>query len=75
MGHFHCLAQIPIEEFDIFMNGAFVTDDEYVLKRLGWGSHPFQWLCGVHPRTGVTWRYKLFLEKKRLQRILNDSSK
>ena len=36
-----------------------VSDDDWAIKKLGVSSTPRQFLCGFHPRRGMTWRYQL----------------
>jgi len=64
-GHFHKRHSDEIaSKFEYFMCGSLVSDDEWVLKKLGISSNPSQWLMGVHPRHGVTWRYPLVVDDK-----------
>ena len=62
LGHFHVASFLDWNDFEIFINGCFVTDDQYVLKKLGLRNSTVQITFGVHPRRGVTWRYKLWLD-------------
>lgn len=62
LGHFHVASETEWNDKEIFVNGCFVTDDQWVLKGLGLQSTAKQWAFGVHPRKGVTWRYKIMLE-------------
>jgi len=62
LGHFHLASSLDWNDMEIFVNGAFVSDDQWVLKRLGLSSSTVQWTFGVHPRKGVTWRYKVRLD-------------
>jgi len=39
--------------------GTMVSDDDWSIKKLGVSSSPRQFLCGFHPRHGMTWRYQL----------------
>lgn len=48
---------------EYIMNSTLVSDDDWVLKKLGISSQPSQWLIGVHPRHGVTWRYPLIVDE------------
>lgn len=62
LGHFHNASFIDWNEVEIFVNGCFVSDDQWVLKKLGLASSTTQITFGVHPRKGVTWRYKVRLD-------------
>lgn len=64
-GHFHKHQTTEISSvLEYFMIGSLVTDDEWALKKLGISSNPSQWLLGVHPRRGITWRYPLAVDDK-----------
>ena len=58
-GHFHFPSIIQWNEMEILANGTFVTDDEYVRKKLGLKSLARQIFFGVHPSIGITWRYRI----------------
>ena len=61
-GHFHVAAVYAWNDMEIFTNGCFVTDDQWVLKKMGMASSAVQLLFGVHPRKGVTFRYRVWLD-------------
>lgn len=61
MGHFHVASNFRWNDVEVFVNGSFVTDDEWVLKNIGMNSAAEQWIFGVHPKQGVTFRYKIRL--------------
>lgn len=64
-GHFHKRHMDEVaSQFEYFMCASLVSDDEWALKKLGISSNPSQWLFGVHPRHGVTWRYSLVVDDK-----------
>jgi len=58
-GHFHFPSIIQWNEMEILANGTFVTNDEYVRKKLGLKSLARQIFFGCHPKIGITWRYQL----------------
>jgi predicted phosphodiesterase len=61
-GHFHsAIAGMRFNQLSIFVNGSFVTDDEYAEEHIGVASVPEQLLLGVHPKKGISWRYVLSL--------------
>jgi len=63
-GHFHKYLNDEISsKVELFMNGTLVSDDPWALKTIGISSVPSQWTFGVHKRSGVTWRYPLFVDK------------
>lgn len=60
--HFHSAnAGTRFNQINIYVNGSFITDDEFAEEKLGVSSVPEQLLLGVHPTYGVTWRYILRL--------------
>ena len=62
-GHFHTsVAGMRWGQIISFLNGSFVTDDEFGEEHLAVGSVPEQLLLGVHPKYGVSWRYVLALK-------------
>ncbi len=62
-GHFHsACAGMRFNQGEIFLNGSFVTDDDFAEEVVGVASVPEQVLLGVHPRFGVSWRYVLQLK-------------
>lgn len=63
LGHFHCPHSWTLNNVGIFINGCFVSDDEYVLKRMGFSSITQQYAFGVHSRRGVSWQMKIDLDK------------
>jgi hypothetical protein len=64
-GHFHKRHTDEIaSKFEYFMCGSLVSDDDWALQKLGISSNPSQWLMGVHPKHGVTWRYPLIVDDK-----------
>ena len=62
LGHFHVASMLDWNDIEIFVNGCFVSSNQWVLKKLGLSSSTVQLAFGVHPRKGVTWRYKIRLD-------------
>jgi len=62
IGHFHQRALLPCNFIPIYVNGTFVTDDMYALKKLGARSRPIQTCFFVHPKIGITAEYPLYLD-------------
>jgi len=66
LGHFHFPSIVTWNEIEILTNGCFVSDDEWVRKRLGLKSEPKQIIFGVHPRIGISFRYYIDLEHQKV---------
>lgn len=62
MGHFHVANFLNWQDMEIIMNGTFVSDDQWVLQKLGMSTEPKQVVFGVHPNQGVTFRYLVKLD-------------
>lgn len=62
LGHFHNCCDMDFNTIRFLMNGCFVSDDEYVLHKLGMKGSTSQLTFGVHPK-GITWSYKLDLTR------------
>jgi len=61
-GHFHTMATQQHTTGEVILNGSWMSTDEYALESLGAYGEPFQWLFGVHPQYGVTWRLPIKLK-------------
>lgn len=69
-GHFHKRSSNEIgTNVEHFMCGSLVSDDEWALKKLGISSCPSQWVFGVHPHFGITFRYPLVVDRNLLAKI------
>lgn len=63
-GHFHKAYSNEISsQLEHFMCGSLVSDDEWAQKKLGISSMPSQWIMGLHPKQGITWRYHLIVDR------------
>ena len=62
MGHFHTASEIDRIAGEYFINGAGIGGNEYSIGRLVKSSPPKQFFFGVHPKKGVSWRYKIRLD-------------
>lgn len=64
LGHIHQRAEIPAMdgEGELFVVGSLKGGDEYALYGLQSYSGPRQQLVGCHEKTGVSWRYPLFVQ-------------
>lgn len=72
-GHFHKYhADEVSSKFEYLMTSTLVSDDEWAIKKLGISSSPSQNIFGVHPTMGMTWRYKMVVDRKFLMEKLPD---
>jgi len=62
-GHFHNMATQQHTTGETIINGSWAATDEFALNSLGAYSEPFQWLFGIHPSYGLTWRMPIKLRK------------
>jgi len=63
-GHFHNMAMQQHVGGEVIINGSWSATDEFALESLGAYSEPYQWLMGVHPTYGLTWRMPIKLRTK-----------
>lgn len=63
-GHFHNMATQQHTTGETIINGSWYAADEFSLESLGAYSEPYQWLMGVHPTYGLTWRMPIKLRRK-----------
>ena len=61
LGHFHVAQYCEWNEWEYMMNGTFSTDDEFSQEVIGLMGSSKQLFFGMHPRKGITWRYKINL--------------
>jgi len=62
-GHFHTMATQQHTTGETIINGSWAATDEYALESLGAFSEPYQWLFGIHPSYGLSWRMPIKLRK------------
>lgn len=74
-GHFHNMASQQHTTGETIINGSWSATDEFALEGLGAYSEPYQWLMGVHPTYGLTWRLPIKLRKKDWRESINKSSR
>lgn len=60
-GHFHNFADVETPVGEWIINGAWPGASYHSLRNLAVGSRPSQTMFGVHPKHGITWRYKIDL--------------
>ena len=63
LGHFHALNYLNAVGTPVYLNGAFVDDDEYGMVR-GLKATAAQWVSGVHPKYGAVWERRVWLKKE-----------
>ena len=62
VGHFHSFAHLCFNDLEILMNGAIVSDDDWVKKVIGLDGTCCQTLFSVHPRKGLAFVRKIGLK-------------
>lgn len=62
VGHFHQKGMVGEQDTEIIMNGPWPATDAYAYNSLAAYSDPFQWLHGVNPKYGITWRLDVRLK-------------
>ena len=63
LGHFHTYAVLDWNNIVVFMNGTFLSDDDWTKQWLGLKSSICQMLLGVHSGVGVSFIRKILLDK------------
>lgn len=68
MGHHHVAATLSDINGELLVNGAWPGTDSYAFNSFAGYREPAQWIHGVNPRHGITWRLnvKLKHEKEKL---------
>jgi hypothetical protein len=62
VGHFHQKGMVGAQDTETIMNGPWVATDAYAYNSLGGYTEPFQWLHGVNPKYGISWRMDVRLK-------------
>jgi hypothetical protein len=62
VGHFHQKGMVGEQDTEIIMNGPWPATDAFSYNSLAAYSEPFQWLHGVNPKYGITWRLDVRLK-------------
>lgn len=79
MGHHHVASSLSDIDGELLINGAWVGTDAYAYNSFAGYRRPSQWLHGVNPKHGITWRMAVNLkhdrEKKGPQRYLIDGGR
>jgi hypothetical protein len=63
MGHFHSGNVQEKLNGPMLVNGAMVGTSEFSTVALATASRPMQYVFGVHPEQGMSWRYPIWLDK------------
>lgn len=61
--HFHVSFFVQWNDIELIGNGCFVSDDGWVTENLGMSSSVDQVCFGIHPKRGITFRYKIDLDQ------------
>jgi len=61
MGHHHVSASLADVDGEMIVNGAWVGTDSYAYNSFSGYREPSQWIHGVHPKHGITWRLNVHL--------------
>ena len=62
MGHFHNTGMLEQTNGEIILNGSLIGANEFSAGAMFQGADPHQWIFGMHPRKGITFRYSLAVE-------------
>lgn len=63
IAHFHTAQDMEINGTPVLVNGCWDGGDNYSVNRLKVASIPAQWVFGVSPKRGLTWRYRLHVHE------------
>jgi len=63
--HFHTPGNQDVLNGEVIMNGTWMATSPYIYEKLSTFTVPSQWLHGVHPEFGITWRLKMNLKTER----------
>jgi hypothetical protein len=62
VGHFHQKGMVGAQDTETIMNGPWVATDAFAFNALAGYTEPFQWLHGVNPKYGISWRMDVKLK-------------
>ena len=65
LSHFHQSGMVDAVKGEYIMNGTWKGGDEYALGKLSVVARPAQWLFGVSPEFGITWRIPVSLRVRK----------
>jgi hypothetical protein len=61
--HFHHCVFFTVSKLAVLINGTFISDDEFTMKKLGVNPPPRQWAFCLHPKYGITAKWEIHLDK------------
>ena len=59
LGHFHNYGLLDRVKGELFINGSLIGGNEFSVGKMFTSSEACQHFCGVHPKRGMTFRYKV----------------
>lgn len=59
LGHFHNYGLLDRVKGELIINGSLIGGNEYSVGKMFTSSEACQHFCGVHPKRGMTFRYKI----------------
>jgi hypothetical protein len=68
MGHHHTASNLSDVDGEMLINGAWVGTDAYSYNAFAGYREPTQWLHGVNPKHGITWRLAVKLRHENEKR-------
>jgi regulator of replication initiation timing len=68
-GHFHKSTMMQDLNGETIINGSWVATTPFLYERFSSYSEPYQWIHGVHPRHGITWRLPVNLRDQKKEKI------
>ncbi len=78
-GHHHAASTFPDVDGELLVNGSWLGTDAFVYNSLSSYREPAQWIHGVNPKRGLTWRLNVKLkhegEKDGPQRYIIDGGR
>ena len=61
-GHWHQATSFPLNNKIVYVNGSTESDNTYAAEQLAAAGRPSQWLFFMHPVTGITAEYRVWLD-------------
>jgi hypothetical protein len=60
IGHWHVPSHIVMNKLGLYINGTFLTDDPYSMKK-GYAPDPAQWVIVVNREGKVAWHKLIYI--------------